>query len=123
MNIDKGRIINDFIEPNKFQYAVPVYQRNYEWSEDQCIKLFQDIIQAYKRETSHFCVSVVYKMLKEEHGIIQYIIIDGQQRLTTVYLMLKALIDCTATEKEKDLISDTLFNKDKLTYLEGKSEE
>ena len=113
MNIDKGRIINDFIEPNKFQYAVPVYQRNYEWSEDQCIRLFQDIIQAYKRETSHFCGSVVYKLLSEEHGIHYYIIIDGQQRLTTVYLMLKALFDCSNTEKEKELISDTMFNKDK----------
>lgn len=31
MKIEGGRIINNFIEPNKHQYAIPVYQRNYEW--------------------------------------------------------------------------------------------
>ena len=36
MDIGPGRIINDFIDPNKRQYIIPVYQRNYEWSEDDC---------------------------------------------------------------------------------------
>ena len=49
MIIEPGRIINDFIEPNKRQYAIPVYQRNYEWSREQCVKLFADIVQAYKK--------------------------------------------------------------------------
>ena len=69
MKIDKGRIINDFIEPNKRQYAIPVYQRNYEWSEEQCVKLFDDIVLAYKNDRTHFCGSVVYAPLKEEHNI------------------------------------------------------
>ena len=34
--------MNNFIEQNKRQYAIPVYQRNYEWSKDQCIKLFEN---------------------------------------------------------------------------------
>ena len=46
MKIDKGGIINDFIEPNKHQYTIPVYQRNYEWSKEQCEKLFEDIVEA-----------------------------------------------------------------------------
>lgn len=46
MKIERGRIINDFIEPNKRQYSIPVYQRNYEWSDEQCKKLFADIIDA-----------------------------------------------------------------------------
>ncbi len=43
MFIEPGRIINDFLEPNKKQYVIPVYQRNYEWSQEQCRKLFEDI--------------------------------------------------------------------------------
>ena len=43
VKIEEGRIINDFIEPNKCQYAIPVYQRNYEWSAEQCRKLFVDV--------------------------------------------------------------------------------
>ena len=49
MYIGEGRIMNDFIEPNKKQYIIPVYQRNYEWAEEQCRKLFEDIIQAHKK--------------------------------------------------------------------------
>ena len=46
MIIEPGRIINDFIEPNRRQYAIPVYQRNYEWSKEQCEKLLEDIVIA-----------------------------------------------------------------------------
>ena len=91
MVIEPGRIINDFIEPNKRQYAIPVYQRNYEWSKEQCIKLFSDIVQAYKKDKSHFCGSVVYALMKEEHNIHYYIIIDGQQRFSSLTLLLMYL--------------------------------
>ena len=117
MVIEPGRIINDFIEPNKRQYAIPVYQRNYEWSKEQCIKLFNDIVQAYKKDKSHFCGSVVYALMKEEHNIHYYIIIDGQQRLTTIYILLKALLDHADSESAKALIEEALFNVDKFdTY-------
>ena len=117
MKIDGGRIINDFIEPNKRQYAIPVYQRNYEWSREQCVKLFWDIVEAYRKDKTHFCGSVVYAPLKEEHNIHYYVIVDGQQRLTTIYLLLKALIDCAETEKERESLEETVFNRDKFdTY-------
>lgn len=113
MVIEPGRIINDFIEPNKRQYAIPVYQRNYEWSKEQCVKLFDDIVLAYKRDKTHFCGSVVYALLKEERNIYYYVIIDGQQRLTTIYLMMKAMLDNAQTEAERETLTEALFNKDK----------
>lgn len=113
MKIDGGRIINDFIEPNKRQYAIPVYQRNYEWSREQCVKLFEDIVEAYRKDKLHFCGSVVYALLKQEHNILYYVIVDGQQRLTTIYLLLKALIDCASTENERGFLEDSVFNRDK----------
>lgn len=117
MQIEPGRIVNDFIEPNKRQYAIPVYQRNYEWSKEQCVKLFDDIVLAYKKDKIHFCGSVVYALLKEEHNIFYYVIIDGQQRLTTIYILLKALLDLAETDSERDSLKDALFNRDKFdTY-------
>lgn len=117
MRIEEGRIINDFIEPNKKQYVIPVYQRNYEWSRDQCIKLFDDIVNAYKNDKSHFCGSIVYAPLEYKHGIDYYVIVDGQQRLTTVYLLIKALIDCAETNNQRESLSESLFNRDKFdTY-------
>lgn len=113
MRIYPGRIMNNFIEQNKRQYAIPVYQRNYEWSKDQCVKLFDDIVIAAQRGREHFCGSVVYSMVKYENNINHYIVIDGQQRMTTVYLLLKALMDMAAEESEKSKIEEVLINHDK----------
>lgn len=118
MKIEPGRIINDFIEPNKHQYVIPVYQRNYEWSKEQCEKLFRDIVEAYKKERTHFCGSVVHALLKEEHNIYYHIIIDGQQRLTTIYILLKALRDSADTNAKKETFEEILFNKDKFDTLD-----
>ena len=113
MKIEGGRIINDLIEPNKRQYTIPVYQRNYEWTREQCVKLFEDIVAAYRKDKSHFCGSVVYALLKEEKKIYHYVIVDGQQRLTTIYLLLKALLDCAQTNNERESLEETVFNRDK----------
>ncbi|WP_338503248.1 DUF262 domain-containing protein [Candidatus Minimicrobia sp. QA0096] len=113
MKIERGRIINDFIEPNKRQYSIPVYQRNYEWSDEQCKKLFADIIDAHNKDRSHFCGSIVYARLKDEHNIDYFVIIDGQQRITTIYLLIKALMDSTGSAAEKDQFVSALYNEDK----------
>lgn len=112
MRIYPGRIMNNFIEQNKRQYAIPVYQRNYEWSADQCEKLFQDIVVASQRGKEHFCGSVVYSLVRYENNINHYIVIDGQQRMTTVYLLLKALMDMANDEGEKQTIYKVLINQD-----------
>jgi uncharacterized protein with ParB-like and HNH nuclease domain len=113
MKIDKGSFTNDFINKNLKQYSIPVYQRNYEWSAEQCEKLFEDILQAHKMDRYHFTGSVVYSLLKTENKIDYYVIIDGQQRLTTIYILIKALIDVAETEAEKDTLTSVLFNVDK----------
>ena len=113
MKIDKGSFINDFIDKNLRQYSIPVYQRNYEWSSEQCEKLFEDILQAHKLDRYHFTGSVVYSLLKTENKIDYYVIIDGQQRLTTIYILIKALIDVAETEREKEVLTSVLFNVDK----------
>ena len=113
MKIDKGSFINDFIDKNLRQYSIPVYQRNYEWSAEQCEKLFEDIIQAYELDRYHFTGSVVYELLKTENKIDYYVIIDGQQRLTTIYILLKALIDVAETKAEKETLQSLMFNQDK----------
>ena len=113
MKIDKGSFTNDFINKNLKQYSIPVYQRNYEWSAEQCEKLFEDILQAHKMDRYQFTGSVVYSLLKTENKIDYYVIIDGQQRLTTIYILIKALIDVAETEAEKDALTSVLFNVDK----------
>lgn len=113
MKIERGRMLNDYIEPNKKQYCIPVFQRDYAWNEEQCTKLFEDIVMAYKKDRPHFCGSFVYAPLGSKKHIDSYIIIDGQQRFTTLYILIKALADSADDDRDKDALQRYLYNEDK----------
>ena len=113
MKIESGRMLNDYIEPNKKQYCIPVFQRDYAWTEEQCTKLFEDIVMAYKKDRPHFCGSFVYAPLGSKKHIDSYIIIDGQQRFTTLYILIKALADSADDDRDKENLQRYLYNEDK----------
>jgi len=113
MKIDSGRMLNDYILPNKKQYCIPVFQRDYSWTAEQCQKLFEDIVLAYKRDRLHFCGSFVYAPLYTKNHIEYFIIIDGQQRFTTLYILLKALSDSADNEADKEALQTYLYNVDR----------
>lgn len=113
MKIESGRMLNDYIEPNKKQYCIPVFQRDYAWTEEQCTKLFEDIVMAYKKDRPHFCGSFVYAPLGSKKHIDSYIIIDGQQRFSTLYILIKALADSADDDRDKEALQRYLYNEDK----------
>ncbi len=118
MIIYQGSIITNFLGQNGQQYKIPVYQRNYEWSVEQCNKLFEDIVQAAKRNQFHFCGSIVYQPIAPIKGIHNNIVIDGQQRLTTIYILIKALLDMAKNEDERMMPSTALFNVDQFNQFQ-----
>jgi uncharacterized protein with ParB-like and HNH nuclease domain/predicted transport protein len=77
------------------QFVIPIYQRTYSWGEKECCQLWDDILRAGRKDTvsPHFVGSIVYV----EHGLFHVInqppllVIDGQQRLTTLTLLIEAL--------------------------------
>lgn len=77
------------------QLVVPIYQRTYSWTEKECRQLWDDIVRVGKNEsaTAHFMGSVVYvaERLTTVVDRSPLLVIDGQQRLTTVSLLLEAL--------------------------------
>lgn len=117
MFIYQGSIITNFLSQNGQQYKIPVYQRNYEWSKEQCKKLFEDIVQAAKRNQLHFTGSIVFQPLAPIKGINNSIVIDGQQRLTTIYILIKALVDAAASDAEKAIPMAALFNTDQFNQF------
>ena len=80
--------LNDLIKKNDIQFVIPVYQRNYGWTIKECKVLLNDIKDAGKLNREHFIGSIVYV---DDHapktGIQELIIVDGQQRLTTIILI------------------------------------
>ena len=77
------------------QFVIPIYQRTYSWTERECRQLWDDILRAGQRDdiSAHFVGSVVYveKGLYQVSSQTPLLVIDGQQRLTTVSLLLEAV--------------------------------
>lgn len=117
MKVEKYRVLGELIETNKRQFVIPVYQRNYDWGKSHCKKLYDDIIASYQLDRFHFVGSIVYVDQGEENKIYRYLIIDGQQRITTLFLLLKALLDSAEDENVKKEIEEILFNIDKYNDL------
>lgn len=92
----------DFLDKSK-QFVVPIYQRTYSWTVKECRQLWDDIMRTGENDeiTSHFVGSIVYI----ERGLsligkqTPHLVIDGQQRLTTVMLLLEALARHVGSEE------------------------
>lgn len=81
---------NEFIEGSKIQFIIPVYQRNYDWKHNNCEQLFNDVLRLVKDpEATHFLGSIVIASADSGYNRL---VIDGQQRLTTISLLLLAAI-------------------------------
>lgn len=80
---------------NAEQFSIPIYQRTYSWTERECLQLWTDILRAGRNEDvgAHFVGSVVY-IQSGPYNVSKpdpLLVIDGQQRLTTICLLLEAL--------------------------------
>ena len=77
------------------QFVIPIYQRTYSWTERECRQLWDDILRTGRNDAiaAHFVGSIVYieKGLYQVSSQSPLLVIDGQQRLTTVMLILEAL--------------------------------
>ena len=99
-------------------FIIPPFQRNYEWNFEQCDELFTDIINAYKNQKTHYLGNVVYYVGRNNGASYnEFILVDGQQRVTTILLLLCALRDSISDQNvfesvnKRYLINDTGDNR------------
>ena len=93
-------------------YQIPIYQRNYAWDDDQISALVKDVKDSFDKDsTTPYYIGTLVTFRREE-GIFE--VIDGQQRLTTIFLVLKALgysdIDRKLTYSSRRISAKTLEN-------------
>ena len=88
-----------FIETDRRQFIIPIYQRKYKWTTEQCNRLIDDIIKSGEKDAEHFTGTVVTK--QEGTSFRKAYLVDGQQRITTTMLMIKALY-LIAKDKQDD---------------------
>lgn len=97
----EAKLLLKFLDGSDNRYIIPVYQRNYDWTQKQCKQLFDDLEQvARDGRKSHFFGSIV-ATLAEGGGGSDFLIIDGQQRITTVSILLVAIINLLKTGRVK----------------------
>ncbi len=121
MKASPKSIFEEFIkEAYGSQYVIPVYQRNYTWRKNKQIKqLLDDIESILKGDTKkHFMGTFVYNIGKIEFIVRERIVVDGQQRLITMFLIIYALRNI-ARDKDDKNIEMVLTN----SYLENPNEE
>ncbi|MDQ1362295.1 MAG: hypothetical protein QG652_155 [Pseudomonadota bacterium] len=108
LNVDQKTII-DLLSDKKADFLIPDYQRPYAWNEEQCQTLWDDIFlfsfpdnnyEAFDDNEEYFLGSIV--TYKNEKGKSE--VIDGQQRLTTLMLILRAFYDKFANMQDKNSI-------------------
>lgn len=101
------------------QFVIPIYQRTYSWQISQCAKLLNDILRISRDESvhGHFIGSIVYfqEAIYNQADVPQLLVIDGQQRLTTISLLLTAIAEFLQENDSVDV--DTNSTKLKNYYL------
>ena len=89
-----------FMEGSQTNYIIPIYQRNYDWKQEQCKLLFDDLENLINKNLkTHFFGSIVDKA----ESRTDIVIIDGQQRITTISLLLLAICNYIKNEKYDDV--------------------
>lgn len=86
----QGKLLTHYLK-NADKLIIPVYQRNYDWREEHCRKLYQDLVRTIRdRKRWHFFGGIV-SVSDPMGSSSDYLVIDGQQRITTVSLLLLAM--------------------------------
>lgn len=126
--MDAGKKILLDLFTGSLRFVVPVYQRRYSWGEAQCRQLWADIVTAGRHpDRTHFIGSIVW--MQEggigPDGVSRCLLIDGQQRLTSVTLLLIALAEYAREHPENlrfstDMLIDRGYLVDKYATGEGR---
>ncbi len=114
--IDSNDLSLRNILKDELYYQIPIYQRPYQWTEENCEKLLDDLFFNYEddRESDYFYGSLVLITISEDSKARTYDIVDGQQRLSTFILLAKVLLALYSerlTEESKDYLQESLITK------------
>ena len=119
-----NRRFTEIINGNR-QFLIPVFQRDYSWTAEQCLDMWNAILGASNssEDGGHFMGSIVYIATDSIGAAFQsWLVIDGQQRLTTLTLLLTALRDCIAEAEWSGSDDSPTAKKISAYYLKNEHE-
>ncbi|RVZ10850.1 DUF262 domain-containing protein [Helicobacter pylori] len=115
MKADAIKLLDFIGKSQEKQFVIPIYQRVYSWEKEHCEQLWDDIIKigGNDKMNGHFIGSILYVLDGYTHSNNPLLIIDGQQRLTTITLLLIALRNHLSDEVKRKKMESYLINSDK----------
>ena len=100
-----------FLDSSDTNFVIPVYQRNYDWKKEQCKQLYDDLVNMIKYKYKNHFFGTIVSIYNDSGRNREYLIIDGQQRITTISILLLAIVNII---KENRLKANGII-KEKLT--------
>ena len=111
-----------YLEGHDKRFVIPVYQRNYDWKREQCQQLFDDILGIITRKQDTYFIGSIVSIHNDDSKDREYVIIDGQQRITTLSILLLAIHNLLEAGKIQSS-NATLKEQIKDNYLVNKYSE
>ncbi len=119
MEVSQSSMMSFLGKPH-VEFTIPPYQRLYSWTEAQCEELWLDTLRAARKKQNHFAGTLLYNAIEEEPSFSKLEIIDGQQRITSISLIILALsrfLDAHPDQaRESSLNGETLRKEYLLTH-------
>ena len=102
-----------FLESSDTNFVIPVYQRNYDWKKEQCKQLYDDLVNMIKNNYKTHFFGTIVSIYNDSARSREYLIIDGQQRITTISLLLLAIYNLIESGRLKSdsIIKEKILNQ------------
>ncbi len=116
MNFHKKTVLGLFDSSQK-SFTIPVYQRAYSWEREQWKALLEDLNEQIQGSNTYFFGNILLETIDED---IEYEVIDGQQRLTTLTIFIRALLDVLKERESTGATFDfKISDKERLYFKDG----
>ena len=112
----KQTTILGFFDSSQKNYEIPVYQRAYSWDKKNWEMFLEDIIEQLSGNNNYFYGNILLETIKKDRS---YEIIDGQQRLTTLTIFMRALINTLKHKKNDKLLTNFDFEEKEKIYIKN----
>jgi hypothetical protein len=104
----KSTTVSGLFDSSQRHFIIPVYQRAYSWENEQLNVFINDLKEQIRGDNNYFLGNILLETIKKD---IEYEVIDGQQRLTTLMIFFRAIIDVLKKRKASEVIDIDLETK------------
>lgn len=112
----KQTTILGFFDSSQKNYEIPVYQRAYSWDKKNWDMFLEDIVEQLNGNNNYFYGNILLETIKKDRN---YEIIDGQQRLTTLTIFMRALLNVLNQRENEEILKDFDFDEKEKIYIKN----